>query len=62
MMTTMMFLMRIIFNDMKDQEFKNLVKRMRIAQKEYRRSRSGASLSKKNGLERAVDDALNELQ
>jgi len=42
------------------EEIIELVKQMRIAQKEYFSSRSGASLSKSKNLERAVDHAISE--
>lgn len=45
---------------MADQDFRDLVAKMRHAQKEYFRTRSPTSLEESKRLERAVDKALTE--
>jgi len=44
---------------MEDKDFKELVKRMRFAQKEYFRTRSKDALQKSKDLEKEVDRELN---
>lgn len=44
---------------MEDKDFKELVKRMRFAQKEYFRTRSKVALQKSKDLEKEVDRELN---
>lgn len=46
---------------MKDRDFRALVADMRVAQKEFFRTRSSLVLARSKKLERAVDDELREI-